>query len=82
MAQYSKALLNNGQVEEATTLARTALDKDKDNLIALRVMADDYGALALLDHASDGCRREIVSITLVEPEYTEGRVFDLGAHTG
>ncbi len=49
---------------------------------ALRVMADDYGALALLDHASDGCGRETVSITLVEPEYTEGRVFDLGARTG
>ena len=48
----------------------------------LRVMADDYGALALLDHAGNGQGRETVTIALVEPEYTEGRAFDLGARAG
>lgn len=45
----------------------------------LRAMADDYGALAILEHqgARDGC--EIISITLVESEFAAGRSFDLGA---
>lgn len=48
----------------------------------LRVMADDYGALALLDHAGQGDGRETVTITLVEPDYAKGRAFDLGARAG
>jgi len=45
----------------------------------LRTMADDYGALALLDHTGGGNGVETVSITLVESEFAEGRVFELGA---
>ncbi|MBN9888325.1 heme NO-binding domain-containing protein [Salipiger abyssi] len=45
----------------------------------LRAMADDYGALVILDHrgALDGA--EIVDITVVETDFAEGRDFDLGA---
>lgn len=48
----------------------------------LRVMADDYGALALLEHQGGAQHVETVSITLVEAEYSEGRDFDLGARAG
>ncbi len=48
----------------------------------LRAMADDYGALATLDHGGvrDGC--EVISISLIETAYAEGREFDLGARMG
>lgn len=45
----------------------------------LRAMADDYGALAVLEHTGSGEGVETISITLVETEFAEGRVFDLGA---
>lgn len=45
----------------------------------LRAMADDYGALVLLDHGGHHNGRETVSITLVEANFAEGRSFDLGA---
>ncbi|MEX0282144.1 MAG: heme NO-binding domain-containing protein [Arenibacterium sp.] len=48
----------------------------------LRAMADDYGALVMLDHRGrrDGC--EVISIALIETAFAEGRSFDLGARTG
>ena len=48
----------------------------------LRAMADDYGALALLEHTGGGQGKETISITLVETEFAEGRTFDLGARAG
>jgi hypothetical protein len=48
----------------------------------LRVMADDYGALALLDHVSSGQGIETISISLVEAEFSQGREFNLGARAG
>lgn len=48
----------------------------------LRTMADDYGALALLDHSGAMNDIEIVSITLVENDFAEGRSFELGARAG
>ncbi len=48
----------------------------------LRVMADDYGALALLDHTGGGQGTETLSITLVETDFANGRSFDLGARIG
>ncbi|WP_299557637.1 heme NO-binding domain-containing protein [uncultured Sulfitobacter sp.] len=45
----------------------------------LRVMADDYGALAMLDHAGHTGGRETVSIQLIERDYADGRSFNLGA---
>lgn len=48
----------------------------------LRTMADDYGVLAVLDHTGSGDGVETISITLIETEFAEGRVFDLGARAG
>ncbi len=46
----------------------------------LRVMADDYGALAFLEHLGPDEGAECVAITLVESEFSEGRSFDLAAN--
>ncbi len=48
----------------------------------LRTMADDYGTLAVLDHQGGGQGTEVISISLIETEFAEGRVFDLGARAG
>jgi hypothetical protein len=48
----------------------------------LRVMADDYGALVLLDLTGAGQDIETVSITLIKADYAEGRAFHLGAWVG
>lgn len=47
----------------------------------LRALADDYGALALLEHKGvrDGC--EIIEVRLLSAEHATGRSFDLGART-
>lgn len=45
----------------------------------LRAMADDYGALAVLEHAGAGEGVETLSISLIETEFAEGRAFELGA---
>ncbi|UZD91554.1 heme NO-binding domain-containing protein [Cognatishimia activa] len=47
----------------------------------LRTMADDYGALVLLEHAESRPDREIIHIQLVEQAYSAGRQFNLGAKT-
>jgi hypothetical protein len=47
----------------------------------LRVMADDYGALALLDHEGHVAGVETVSITLVLSDFAAGRTFDLSGAT-
>lgn len=43
----------------------------------LRAMADDYGALVLLDHAEGPGGRETVRIHLLAADFAEGRRFDL-----
>lgn len=43
----------------------------------LRAIADDYGALALLDHAGSGPEGEMVQIQLLEADFAEGRRFEL-----
>ena len=45
----------------------------------VRAMADDYGALAILEYKGGGQGVETISITLIESSYSDGRVFDLGA---
>jgi hypothetical protein len=47
----------------------------------LRGMADDYGALVLLDHQGGSQGQETIAITLVEAAFTPGRQFDLGARS-
>ena len=48
----------------------------------LRVIADDYGALVLLDHETGNDGVEKVFITLVDKDFAQGRQFDLGARVG
>ncbi|MBE1283941.1 MAG: heme NO-binding protein [Rhodobacteraceae bacterium] len=48
----------------------------------LRAMADDYGALVILDLQGREGETEIISITLIETAFAEGRSFDLGARAG
>jgi hypothetical protein len=43
----------------------------------LRAMADDYGALVLLEHKGATPRGEVVDIDLLEPRFAAGRRFDL-----
>jgi hypothetical protein len=45
----------------------------------LRAMADDYGDLVILEHSGTQDGAEVISVTLVETEFAEGRKFDLGA---
>ncbi|SNT28912.1 heme NO-binding domain-containing protein [Antarctobacter heliothermus] len=48
----------------------------------LRAMADDYGALALLDTEGGHRGEQILMITVIETAYAEGREFELAANTG
>lgn len=48
----------------------------------LRAMADDYGALVLLDHSGGGPEDETVSIHLLESQFAAGRRFDLALRAG
>lgn len=43
----------------------------------LRAMADDYGALVLLDHRGIASGQEVVAIKLLDQSYAAGRRFDL-----
>lgn len=43
----------------------------------LRAMADDYGALVLLDHGEEAQDIKLIEITVVETAFAEGRDFDL-----
>jgi Haem-NO-binding len=45
----------------------------------LRAMADDYGALVLLDHAGIAAGDEVLRISLLDGSFAEGRRFDLAA---
>lgn len=44
----------------------------------LRAMADDYGALALLEHQGEEEGKQVLQIRLIENDFAEGRHFSLG----
>ena len=44
----------------------------------LRALADDYGALVLLEHMGQNGARELVGIQVLKSDFTRGRDFDLG----
>lgn len=46
----------------------------------LRTLADDYGALALVEYRGGGQGTETLAITLLENSFARGRAFNLGAH--
>ncbi len=48
----------------------------------LRAMADDYGALALLEHKGRADDVETIAIELLVSGFSEGRHFELGARAG
>ena len=48
----------------------------------LRSLADDYGALVLLEHKGGQSGLEVVDITLIETGFAAGRDFELGAGAG
>ena len=48
----------------------------------LRTLADDYGALVLLEHRGAQADVEVIDITLVEQAFASGREFELGAWAG
>ena len=45
----------------------------------LRVMADDYGVLVVLDAGSGDNGGDVVSIIVIDRAFADGRQFDLGA---
>ena len=45
----------------------------------LRAMADDYGTLALLDCKAAPPEGEVITVTIIDRHYAQGRSFDLGA---
>lgn len=48
----------------------------------LRAMADDYGALVLLDHLGRAGQNEVVAIHLLDQSHSEGKRFDLAPASG
>lgn len=48
----------------------------------LRVMADDYGALIVLDHCTSRHGREVIAISLIDEGYSAGRQFQLSKRAG
>lgn len=48
----------------------------------LRAMADDYGALVLLDHQGGDVRGEVIAIRLLDASHGERRGFPLAARAG
>ncbi|WP_421704402.1 heme NO-binding domain-containing protein [Aliiroseovarius sp.] len=48
----------------------------------LRALADDYGALALLDYVGRTGQEETISISLLDTGFQEGRAFDLAVGAG
>lgn len=47
----------------------------------LRAMADDYGVLAFLEHKGTQDGYEMLEISLLETEFSDGRGFELGARS-
>lgn len=45
----------------------------------LRAMADDYGALVMLEHQGIQSGAEVISIDILDQKFAEGRRFDLSA---
>jgi len=47
----------------------------------LRAMADDYGALVLLEYEGRRNQHELISISLIETSFARGRSFELAAQS-
>lgn len=72
-------LLDHGQ-NRFSLLCQTGLPGYGSVMMGvLRAMADDYGDLVFLEHSGKREGAEVISVTLVETDFAEGRSFDLGA---
>ncbi|MBE0454475.1 MAG: heme NO-binding domain-containing protein [Roseovarius sp.] len=45
----------------------------------IRAMADDYGALVMLDHRGVDARCELIEVRLLDAAFADGRAFHMGA---
>ena len=70
---------NNFSLEVATYPAPVGAGFGHVLMGLLRAMADDYGALALLDHQGVFEMRERITLQVVETAFADGRDFALGA---
>lgn len=72
-----------GEGEERFELRCRSLRPGFGHLLVgvLRGMADDYGALAIIDHADGPAGEERVTVDLMMAGYTSGREFDLAVRS-
>ena len=81
-SDLANVLIDEEQIDARLGELAAEIDRDyagRDILLVgvLRAMADDYGALVLLDHAEGPGGRETVRIHLLAADFAEGRRFDL-----
>jgi len=70
--------------KSAPTEYRIKVDRGLDGFVhvlvgVLRAMADDFGALVLLDYENAEAPQPVVVVTLLDLQFSEGRDFVLGA---
>ncbi|PYC46799.1 heme NO-binding protein [Litorivita pollutaquae] len=66
----------------ALTLGASSVGFGHVMLGLLRAMADDYGALVMMEYGELAAGRERIEIRLLETDFTEGRSFHLGGKAG
>jgi hypothetical protein len=72
-------ILEQGQ-GQFTLHVHTALPGAGHVLVGLlRAMADDYGALAVMEHRGKGPFGEVIDLQLLDPGFAKGRQFDLAS---
>jgi hypothetical protein len=75
-------LVERGNGDFALTVTSTIAGFAHVLLGMLRALADDYGALALLDYVGREGEEETISIRLLDTGFQEGRAFDLAVGAG
>ncbi|GHC13857.1 hypothetical protein GCM10007291_09670 [Gemmobacter nanjingensis] len=74
--------LQDHSATEFTLICRSAIHGAGHVVVGLlRAMADDYGALCLVDHCGSGPEGERISITLAQAGFSAGRQFELARAT-
>lgn len=72
--------LREDEPERFCVICRSAHPEIGHVLVGLlRAMADDYGALVLLEHGGTLDGAELIWVDLLDPSHAEGRRFDLSA---
>jgi Haem-NO-binding len=78
----SFALVENGNDQFSLTCRAPVQGGGQVMMGLLRTMADDYGALVVLDHQGLKDGAEVISIQILEQSFAAGRRFDLAAKAG